>query len=186
LPPQGLGALGQPAAKDSGRLEAVGCVDELNSAIGVALAHGLCQRLTAELPLIQRELIQLAANLAFPEEEGRQYNVQPVQARQVVRLEDLADELGQEVRPLGNFILPGGAPGAAYLHLARAVSLRVQRAVAFLSRQEAVGNLVLPYLCRLSQALFVMARYENHCRNVPETVVERSTGRGESRPGRCC
>src|SRR5947199_8757519 len=105
-------------------MEAVGSVDELSSVIGLALAHGLCPRLTAELPVIQRELIQLASNLAFSEEEGRRYHVHPIRAAQVARLEALTDELGKEVGQLESFILPGGTPGAAQLHVARTVSMR--------------------------------------------------------------
>src|SRR5262249_55149607 len=149
VPREDLGAPRQAEAKDSQRMEAVGGVDELNSLIGAALSQGLAPRLVAELPVIQRELIQLASNLAFSEEEGQQYRVRKLQARQVARLEDLTDELGREAGPLGNFILPGGAPGAAQLHLARAVARRVEREVIRLSRQEPVGNLILPYLCRL-------------------------------------
>jgi cob(I)alamin adenosyltransferase len=186
LPGKDPDATGQPEPKDSQRMEAVGGVDELNSIIGLALSQGVTPRVMAELPVIQRELIQLASNLAFSAEEGQQAGVQMVQARQVARLEDLTDELNRELGPLGSFILPGGAPGAAQLHVARAVTRRVERDVIRLSRQEAVGNLVLPYLCRLSHALFAMARYENRSRNVPDTIVERSADQAKDRPGRCC
>jgi cob(I)alamin adenosyltransferase len=71
---------------------------------------------------------------------------------------------------LENFILPGGSLGAAYLHVARAVCRRAERDVIALSRQEAVGPYVIRYLNRLSDALFIMARYENHARNVPEPL----------------
>src|SRR5262249_27214208 len=150
------------------------------------LAQGLCPRLMTELPVIQRELIQLAANLAFTEEEAHHLHVQKVQARQVARLEDVTDELNQEVEPLDSFILPGGAPGAAQLHVARAVARRVERAVMRLSHQEAINDFIVPYLCRLSQALFVMARYENRCRKVPEAVVDRAAGGEKGRSSGCC
>jgi cob(I)alamin adenosyltransferase len=109
-----------------------------------------------------------------------------MQARQVARLEDVTDELNQEVEPLDNFILPGGAPGAAQLHVARAVARRVERGVIRLSHQEAINNFILPYLCRLSQALFVMARHENRCRKVPETIVEQPAGAQKNRTSGCC
>lgn len=173
----------QSEPRDSPRMEAVGSVDELNSVIGVALAHGLCPRLAAELPVVQRELIQLASNLAFAEEEGRTYNVRPVEPGQVARLEALTDELGREVGTLNNFILPGGTPGAAQLHVARAVSMRAGRAAVTLSRGQKLGDHVIPYLCQLTHALFAMARYENRYRNVAETVVG---GTADPPPGRCC
>src|SRR5262249_8566507 len=94
---------GQQGPIDSLRMEAVGRVAELTPWIGGALAQGLCPRLMAELPVVQRELIQLAANLAFSEEEAHHLHVQKVQARQVARLEDVTDELNQEVEPLDNF-----------------------------------------------------------------------------------
>ena len=94
------GAPAQPEPKDSQRMEAVGGIDELNSTIGVAVSQGLSPRLMAELPVIQRELIQLAANLAFSAEEGQQAGVQKLEARQVARLEDLTDELSRELGPL--------------------------------------------------------------------------------------
>jgi cob(I)alamin adenosyltransferase len=135
------------------------------------------------LPVIQKELIQLASNLAFTgEDDRRSYQVQEIGARHVARLEDLTDELNEKVAPLANFILPGGSPGAAHLHVARAVSRRAERSVVSLSRQEALGPFIQPYLCRLSQALFVMARYENYARNVPETIVEGAGDRAKGRP----
>jgi cob(I)alamin adenosyltransferase len=174
---------GQQGAKDSPQAEALGTVDELNSFIGLALAQGLSPRLQKALPAIQRELIQLASNLAFTDQEDRRsYQVQEIGARHVARLEDLTDELNEKIEPLGNFILPGGSPGAAHLHVARAVSRRAERSVAALSRQEALGPFILPYLCRLSQALFAMARYENRSRNVPETIVAGAGDRAKGRP----
>ena len=80
------------------------------------------------------------------------------------------DELSADLSPLENFILPGGSPGAAALHVARTVCRRAERATLLLSRSEAVGPFVLPYLNRLSDALFVMARYENHRRGSPDLL----------------
>ena len=88
----------------------------------------------------------------------------------VTRLETLIDELNETVGPLSNFLLPGGSPGAAQLHVARTICRRAERATITLSREEAIGDLVLPYLNRLSDALFVMARYENHTRGVDEPL----------------
>ena len=88
----------------------------------------------------------------------------------MVALERLMDELSRELGPLENFILPGGSPGAAHLHVARAVCRRAEREVVALSRQEAVGAWVVRYLNRLSDALFVMARYENLTRGVGDVL----------------
>ena len=160
----------QRVPKDSLRVQAYGTVDELNAQIGVAVATGLCERLMQELSAIQNELFHLGSDLCFLEEDKQQYQIPQIEERHVARLEKLMDELTEVVGPLENFILPGGSMGAAQLHVARTVCRRAEREVIALSRQEAVGQYVIPYLNRLSDALFVMARYENHQKHVPEPL----------------
>jgi cob(I)alamin adenosyltransferase len=167
----GLGG-GQRVPKDSLRVETYGTVDELNSQIGVALAAGLCDRLTAELTLIQNELFDLGSDLATPATSQARHPVPTVEPRHIEKLERLIDELNEVVGPLANFLLPGGSPGAAHLHVARTVCRRAERAVTTLAREEPIGPTVLPYLNRLSDALFVMARFENHERGVSEPLWE--------------
>ncbi|WP_374689728.1 cob(I)yrinic acid a,c-diamide adenosyltransferase [Promineifilum sp.] len=161
---------GQRVPKDSPRVDAYGTVDELNSALGVALATGLTERLAAVLPEIQNELFHLGSDLSFREEDKAQYRVPQIEARHVERLERLIDEMTAVVGPLQNFILPGGSLGAAHLHVARTICRRAERHCITLMREEAIGPFVLPYLNRLSDALFVMARLENHARGVPEPL----------------
>ncbi len=170
----GLGG-GQRVPKDSQRVETYGTVDELNSQIGVALATGLCQRLSGELRLIQNELFDLGADLATPATSQARHPVPTVEPRHIEKLEGLIDEFNEVVGPLTNFLLPGGAPGAAQLHVARTVCRRAERAATTLAREETIGPTVLRYLNRLSDALFVMARYENHERGVPEPLWEPGT-----------
>jgi cob(I)alamin adenosyltransferase len=165
----GLGG-GQRVAKDSVRVETYGTVDELNSQIGVALATGLCDRLTVELPAIQNQLFDLGSDLATPATSQARHPVPTVQDRHIEALERLIDELNEVVGPLTNFLLPGGSPGSAHLHVARTVCRRAERAATALARDEEIGPTVLPYLNRLSDALFVMARYENHERAVSEPL----------------
>jgi cob(I)alamin adenosyltransferase len=167
----GLGG-GQRVAKDSQRVEAYGTVDELNSQIGVALATGLCERLSTELRRIQNELFDLGADLATPASSQARHPVPTIEPRHIERLERLIDELNEVVGPLTNFLLPGGTPGAAQLHVARTVCRRAERTATSLARDETIGPTVLPYLNRLSDALFVMARYENHERDVAEPLWE--------------
>jgi cob(I)alamin adenosyltransferase len=167
----GLGG-GQRVPKDSQRVETYGTVDELNSQIGVALATGLCERLTIELPRIQNELFDLGSDLATPATSQARHPVPTVEPRHIKKLEHLIDELNAVVGPLANFLLPGGSPGAAQLHVARTVCRRAERAATTLARDEAIGPTVLPYLNRLSDALFVMARFENHERGVSEPLWE--------------
>jgi cob(I)alamin adenosyltransferase len=165
----GLGG-GRRVPKDSARVRAYGTVDELNSAIGLALALGLSERLVTELATIQNELFDLGSDLCWPSDDERRERIPTVQSRHVERLERLIDELNEVVGPLTNFLLPGGTTGAAGLHVARTICRRAERETLALSHDEAIGDLVLPYLNRLSDALFVMARYENHVRGVAEPL----------------
>jgi cob(I)alamin adenosyltransferase len=168
----GMTALGggQRVPKDALRVGVYGAVDELNSQIGLALALGLCDRLAAVLPSIQNELFDLGSDLCFLEEDKGKFPLPQMEPRHVARLEALIDEMMAVVGPLENFILPGGAPGASQLHVARTVCRRAEREAATLAREEGVGPHVLAYLNRLSDALFVMARYENHAQGVPEPL----------------
>lgn len=161
---------GQRVAKDSLRVEAYGTVDELNSLIGVAVASGLSGRLAGVLPVIQNELFHLGSDLCFVEEDKAKYALPQIEERHVQALEALIDEMTGVVGPLENFILPGGAPGSAHLHVARTVCRRAERIVTTLAKEEAIGGYVLAYLNRLSDALFMMARYENHQQGVAEPL----------------
>jgi cob(I)alamin adenosyltransferase len=165
----GLGSK-QRVPKESLRVAAYGTVDELNSQIGVAVAAGLAPRLAETLPVIQNELFHLGSDLAFTEEDKQTYSIPQIAGRHVQALEALIDELNEVVGPLDNFILPGGSLGAALLHVARTVCRRAERETVALSRVEKVGPQVIPYLNRLSDLLFVMARYENKQQNIPEPL----------------
>ncbi|MBI3241128.1 MAG: cob(I)yrinic acid a,c-diamide adenosyltransferase [Chloroflexi bacterium] len=165
----GLGG-GQRVPKESLRVQAYGTVDELNSVIGLALAHGLCDRLTEVLPAIQNELFHLGSDLCFLEEDKTKFKVPQIEERHIDKLEALIDELNEFVGPLENFILPGGSVGSANLHVARAVCRRAERDVIALARVEAIGPFVATYLNRLSDLLFAMARYENKVRGVAEPL----------------
>lgn len=160
----------QRVDKDDLRVKAYGEVDELNSTIGLAMASGLDERLELKLKSIQNELFDLGADLAFPRLGEDEVQVPRVKADSVTALETLIDELVKMVGPLENFILPGGCMGAAFLQLARTVCRRAERTVVALARAEDVNPDVLIYLNRLSDALFVMARYENHVRGVSEPL----------------
>ena len=168
----GTTALGskQRVLKESPRVSSYGTVDELNSAIGVAVAYGLSPRLMETLPEIQNELFHLGSDLCFTEEDKMKWQIPQLEARHVEKLESLIDEINESVGPLENFILPGGSPGAANLHLARTICRRAERDVTTLARIEPIGTWVLPYLNRLSDLLFVMARFENKERQVPEPL----------------
>ncbi len=161
---------GQRVSKDTLRVAAYGTVDETSSHLGVALAAGLVERLVAPSKRIQNDLFHLGSDLAIREEDKERFQVPQIEERHVVFLEHLVDELSGELEPLENFILPGGCPSAAHLHVARAVCRRAERDAVALSRQEGTGAWTVRYLNRLSDALFVMARYENFKRGAPDVL----------------
>ncbi len=161
---------GHRVSKDSLRVEAYGTVDELNSQLGAALAAGIDDTLASDLAQIQNELFHLGADLSTPEADKARALGPRIEQRHIDSLERLMDRLTAELKPLENFVLPGGSPGAAHLHLARAVCRRAERIVVALARKEAVGSYTVRYLNRLSDALFVLARYENSRRGVADTT----------------
>jgi cob(I)alamin adenosyltransferase len=163
----GLGA-GQRVPKDSLRVETYGTVDELNSAIGVALAGDLPSALSAALQRIQNELFHLGAELCVA--AGNDRPGPRIEMPHVEALERLMDELSEQLSPLENFVLPGGTAAAANLHLARAICRRAERLAVRLAREEGVAAPALAYLNRLSDALFVMARASNQARGVPDVL----------------
>lgn len=169
---EGLTALGggQRVPKDSLRVTAYGTVDEVNSHLGVALASGLSSRLLEVLPGIQNQLFDLGSDLCFLEEDKAKYPIPQIAEQHVTQLERLIDEMTAIVGPLENFILPGGSLGSAHLHVARTVCRRAERDLFTLAQSEAVNPVTLRYLNRLSDALFVMARYENHSQGVAEPL----------------
>ncbi len=156
--------------KTTPRVQAYGEVDELNSLIGLALAKQISPRLAQTLLPIQNQLFHLGAELAFPPEEGTQAQVPQIQKVHIQALEQLIDELNAEVGPLQNFILPGGSEGAALLQVARAVCRRAERRVVGLSHSENIRPEALAYINRLSDLLFVMARYENKQKGINEPL----------------
>ena len=165
----GLGG-GQRVPKDTLRVAAYGTVDELNSHLGVVLASGPAERLRGELQRIQNELFHLGSDLCFLEADKAQFSLPQIEPRHVEMLEVLMDELNEALGPLENFVLPGGTTAASALHVARTVCRRAERDAIALAREEAIGSQVVAYLNRLSDALFVMARYDNHVHDRPEPL----------------
>ena len=166
---------GQRVKKHAPRIEAFGTADELSSQIGVALATGLDDELAAHLRRIQNELFHLGSDLCVLEEDKEKMPVPRIEQRHVDALERLLDKLTAEVGPLENFILPGGSIGAAHLHVARTICRRAERLTVALAEQEPVGEQTVKYLNRLSDALFVMARYENKMRGVDDILWNSRT-----------
>lgn len=163
----GLGG-GQRVSKDSLRVNAYGAVDELNSYIGLSISFELYIDLENHLKVIQNELFHLGSDLCFLEEDKEKFSIPLIQEKHVIKLEEIMDKYSEELSPLENFILPGGTKGASALHVARTVCRRAERDVIALSKQERIGKFVIKYLNRLSDTLFVMARYENYKKGVED------------------
>lgn len=160
--------IGMRVPKDALRVECYGTVDEVNAAIGVAIAAGPHAHLAAMLQRIQNELFHLGSDLCIPETDSTKVKAPRIEARHVEALERDMDEMQKHLLPLENFVLPGGAPAAAALHVARTVCRRAERLVVTLARKEPVNKLAVPYLNRLSDFLFVASRAENLARGAPE------------------
>jgi cob(I)alamin adenosyltransferase len=146
------------------RVSAYGTVDETNAAIGVARLHlSGAAELDRMLGLIQNDLFDLGADLAVPQREGKAERLR-VLPTQVERLERDIDTLNGELAPLTSFVLPGGTPAAAYLHLARTICRRAERIMVELAVQpgETVSETAIQYMNRLSDFLFVASRFRNN------------------------
>ena len=156
-------ASGQPVSKSDARVETYGVVDELNAVIGIARLHtGQNERIDAMLGRIQNELFDLGADLATPYAPEPKWEALRITASQVERLEAEIDWMNESLKPLDSFILPGGAPLAAHLHMARTVARRAEReAVRLMEGGETVNPEAVKYLNRLSDHLFVAARRAN-------------------------
>ncbi len=154
-------ATGAPVSKTDLRVAAYGEIDETNAAIGVArLATAEDHVLDPILARIQNDLFDLGADLATPPTpEGR--TALRILETQVERLEAEIDLLNEPLAPLESFVLPGGAPGAAALHVARTVCRRAERSCVALAERESVSPAALRYVNRLSDLLFVAARHAN-------------------------
>ena len=147
--------------KDDARVAAYGEVDELNAALGVARAAGL-GALDEPCRVLQEQLFTVGAVLATPRETKADAHIPHVDPVWITAMESSIDTMEKELQPQRHFILPGGTPGSAALHLARTVCRRAERRVVPLFREGLVDEVTLRFLNRLSDLLFVMARTVNH------------------------
>lgn len=151
---------GARVPKSSARVAAYGTVDETNAAIGLARAARPAEAIDAVLALVQEDLLVLGAELACAPGSESKLRVEPVGGAEIARLERAIDDAVAATPPLRNFILPGGTPAAAALHLARTVCRRAERAVLSLDDTKPRPDVVI-YLNRLSDLLFALARQAN-------------------------
>lgn len=165
---------GDRVPKYSPRVEAYGTCDEANSSIGYALSHLPVGEEWAELRktfhIIQTKLFHIGAELATP--QGKQVGW-PIVEEDVTFLEQQIDLMDGKLTPLTNFILPGGHPAAATMHIARTVARRAERRTVQITEQEPINPISIKYLNRLSDFLFVAARYINHQVGAPEQTLHQ-------------
>jgi cob(I)alamin adenosyltransferase len=178
---------GGRVAKDSRRVECYGEIDELNAVIGLARSANAeappspaRDRLEDILKRVQNELFDLGSELATPP-DAEYEGMFKVSADDVKALERLMDECQKDLEPLQSFILPGGGKVSAFLHQARTVCRRAERQILRLTREEEIGEHVVPYVNRLSDLLFVLSRWIGKQRGEQEYLWERGL-RNQARP----
>jgi len=167
--------------KNDPRIEAYGTVDELNSVLGIALSFKTTEQGKNILNKIQQNLFVVGADLATP--EGRKERIKRVGQKEIDWLEAKIDDLQSGLPELKSFILPGGSKSGSYLHLARTVCRRAERAIVSCRKKEAVSDHLLIYVNRLSDLLFVLARHENHQQGIEETPWKPMRSEKEKRKG---
>lgn len=152
---------GRRVGKDSARIEAYGTVDELNAHLGYAGATAANQEIREYITSMQHELFLLGSDLATPI-DMETAEVPRITEEHVRRLESLIDTLEERLQPIRYFILPGGTATASLLHICRTVSRRTERRIVHLATIEDINEFDIKYINRLSDLLFVLARYANH------------------------
>lgn len=166
---------GKRVWKDNLRISAYGTIDELNAQIGLTITEIKSLELIEILKSLQHELFTIGSDLATPsEKEIKNFSVPRINENYVLRLEKLIDEIDSQIPPLKNFILPGGSKGSANLHLARTICRRAEREIVALKKEENINPEIEKYINRLSDLLFVMARYENHYQNISDIAWQKS------------
>jgi cob(I)alamin adenosyltransferase len=172
------GLFGGPRVKKSDpRVEAYGEVDELNAALGAARAIIEDPEIERQLAKVQEELFCVGAELATPQGAKARSAIPPLDAAWIARLEAAMDAWDGELTPLSKFVLPGGTRTAAALHVARTVCRRAERHVVSLAAEVEIDPVVLAYLNRLSDFLFVAARVANHRAQKEEPLWDPGRGR---------
>ena len=160
---------GERVDKDDLRVECYGTVDELNSNLGLAVIEISDKRVKELIQKIQNDLFILGGELAAPNEkkavEDSNLNIS---SEHILLLENKIDYFDKKLPPLKQFILPGGSKGAAMLHMARSVSRRSERLAVKLSKINVINKNIIIYLNRLSDLLFVLARFENDVNQIPD------------------
>ncbi|GMU86249.1 MAG: ATP--cob(I)alamin adenosyltransferase [Ignavibacteriales bacterium] len=161
---------GGRVAKDSNRIEAYGTVDELNSVLGLIPTECNDPKILEIISFLQNQLFNVGSDLATPlDYTSTHFSIPRVGDEQIAQAEKVIDELEAELEPLRNFILPGGTKAASYAHLARTVCRRAERRIVTLSEKEEINKKIVIFVNRVSDLLFVLARYLNKLEGKADT-----------------
>lgn len=158
---------GQRVPKNSKRIESYGTVDELNSVLGVVTSFDINEKTRSLIIEVQKQLFVLGADLSTP--PSGKVRIDRIGEAEIEFLENSIDELEESLEPLKSFILPGGSSGGAQLHVGRTVCRRAERLTVECASEEEISELCVKYLNRLSDFLFVLARFENKKSGQEET-----------------
>ncbi len=154
--------------KDDLRVETYGTLDELSSVLGISLSYDLETEVNDMITIIQSQLFELGADIAFPpEDDDKNFKIE---SKHVNWLEQQIDKLDESLPAITNFVIPGGTKGAAYIHLARTVCRRAERIYIKLARQIPGNPIGIIYINRLSDLLYTISRYENKKKGFPEPI----------------
>lgn len=165
---------GERVSKDSLRINSYGTIDELNSHIGLAVTEVKDGEIKDLLVRIQNQLFNIGSDLATPDtEKNKKLNIPRITEEDFNLLEKEIDRFEQRNDELKQFILPGGSKGAAHLHVCRTVCRRGERLVVSLSKTDKINQNIIVYLNRLSDLLFVLARYENKINGIEDIKWEK-------------
>jgi cob(I)alamin adenosyltransferase len=159
-------------SKDSLRIEAYGTVDELNSFIGLSITESSDNNVIDVLRKIQNQLFTVGSDLAAPKVD-LQNKIPRTNADDYIFVEQKIDFFVEKIDELKNFILPGGCKAAALLHVARTICRRAERKVVALNKYESINSNIIIFLNRISDLLFILARYENKLNSIPDVNWEK-------------
>lgn len=165
---------GERVPKNSGRIEAYGTIDELNSFIGLTITEVKSGEIRELLTVIQNQLFTVGSDLATPlTEKNKKYDIPRVEESFFKNAEEQIDKFDAQLKPLEHFILPGGTKSAAFLNICRTVCRRAERRVVALKAVEQINENIVIFLNRLSDLFFVLARFENMISGIPDVIWKK-------------
>ncbi|MCB9217871.1 MAG: cob(I)yrinic acid a,c-diamide adenosyltransferase [Ignavibacteriales bacterium] len=158
---------GERVKKNNLRIEAYGSIDELNASLGLVIANKASKETSEILEFLQNTLFRIGAELATPENVKSNAIIE-ISSEEIEKLEKLIDKFDSNLPELKHFILPGGSISSSFLHFSRTICRRAERKIVELIEIEKINNNILIFINRLSDLLFILARYENFVSSTPE------------------